>query len=420
VNLFKDGESKARKVIRKYMAEMPAVGYELENLCEIMNGSGMAIDFSESSLDVLERVVQGAARNDLSAVSKSKSVRTFMLRNRHVIGAAGTFLGCLVIENLGGSWEREDGGLLVRRVGGANVDFDPFEAVVRAIVGSRGRKGEPLGKQYEQLKREIEGTGPRVRFREKVLTAIRKQVPGLKVGRVSGFDVWLTNGTRIHLGNLYAACRNEPGSSDRAIRRFARAVVREASADAEMPPFAQAAGALFPVLKTSAFIACPVSGGVKLGDTLVWEAFHCELVVCFVHDAGDCVRFVVREDLENWDATAADVRQCALDNLTAATARVRHDFADTRLGRAVIINENDGYDAARILLPGLHKSLMPHLGESFVVAVPCRDLLVAFENRKALLALMKRRVRDDAHLGAYGLTDALFVCDAHGTHPFEG
>jgi hypothetical protein len=33
---------------------------------------------------------------------------------------------------------------------------------------------------------------------------------------------------------------------------------------------------------------------------------------------------------------------------------------------------------------------------------------------------MKRRVRDDAHLGAYGLTDALFVCDAHGTHPFEG
>jgi uncharacterized protein YtpQ (UPF0354 family) len=172
------------------------------------------------------------------------------------------------------------------------------------------------------------------------------------------------------------------------------------------------------VLKTTAFLSRPLGSGTKLSDDLLWEEFHCELAVCFVYDTGDCARFVRAEDVRDWDTSRDEVRWHALENLAASTALLEHGIAETRFGKAVVVNANDGYDAARILLPGLRDALVPHLGESFLMAVPCRDLLVAFEDRKELLALIRRQVREDAHLGAYGLTDELFVCDGAGVRPF--
>jgi hypothetical protein len=195
-----------------------------------------------------------------------------------------------------------------------------------------------------------------------------------------------------------------------------------------MPDFREACGRLFPVLKTESFMNRPMDGGAPLSHGLIWEEFlellsgthlspyaganHCDLAVCFVLETEGCFRFIRKEDIVKWRVEKEDVRRHALENLASSTEFVEHDIAETRYGRAVIVNVNDGYDAARILLPGLREAFYPHLGESFLVAVPCRDLLVAFEHSEELLVMMKQWIRDDAHLGAYGLTDALFVCGA--------
>jgi uncharacterized protein YtpQ (UPF0354 family) len=417
VGYFRDSSSSVNKVISRYLAEVPAVGLEIANLCRELGGRGPEdpIDFTERGLRVLTEIVRGAVHGEKDALRDVRSTGSFMLRNRHVIGKVGAFLGCIIIENLGGRWRREDGGLVVGRVGGVNLEFDPFDAVIRAIIRP---KQDSLESQYTLLKEEVEGRGPRVRFRDRVLAALSAGLKSAKVGRVSGFDVFLTNGTRVHLGNLYATCLRTPGCEAEAISNFVSAVLSQAAADGEMPAFGQACARLFPVLKTTAFLSRPLGSGTRLSDDLVWEGFHCELAVCFVYDTGDCARFVRAEDVRDWETSKDEVRWHALENLAASTALLEHGIAQTRFGKAVVVNANDGYDAARILLPGLRDALAPHLGESFLVAVPCRDLLVAFEDRKKLVALIKRQVCEDAHLGAYGLTDELFACDGGGVRPF--
>ena len=416
VGFYKDNNSSVKKVISRYLAEVPAVGYEIANLYRELcsQGTQSSIDFTERSLGVLGEVVRSAVHGESDALDDTENTASFMLRNRHVIGRVGAFLGCVVIENLGGRWKREDGGLVVGRVGGANLEFDPFDAVIRAII----RPGlDSLESQYTLLKEEVEGRGPRMRFRDRVISVLSQRLKSTVVGRVSGFDVFLTNGTRVHLGNLYATCLRIPECESEAIDNFVGAVLSQAAADGEMPEFKDACGRLFPVLKTTAFLNRPLGSGTKLSDDLLWEGFHCELAVCFVYDTGDCARFVRIEDVKDWEVSKGEVRWHALDNLAASTAFLEHGIAETRYGKAVVVNSNDGYDAARILLPGLRDALMPHLGESFLVAVPCRDLLVAFEDREQLLSLIRRQVREDAHLGAYGLTDELLVCDGEGVRP---
>jgi uncharacterized protein YtpQ (UPF0354 family) len=419
VGFYKDSDSSVKKVIGRYLAEMPAVGFEIASLCSEFCGreSKGSIDFTERSLEMLGELVSSAVHGEKDALSDTRNTDSFMLRNRHVIGRVGAFLGCVVIENLGGRWKREDGGLVVGRVGGANLEFDPFDAVIRAII----RPGlDSLESQYTLLKEEVEGRGPRMRFRDRVLSVLTERLKSTAVGRVSGFDVFLTNGTRVHLGNLYATCLRIPDSESEAIDNFVSAVLSQAAADGEMPAFREACGRLFPVLKTTAFLGRPLCSGTKLSDDLLWEEFHCGLAVCFVYDTGDCARFVRTEDVKDWKASKNEVRWHALENLASSTALLEHGIAETRFGRAVVVNANDGYDAARILLPGLKDALLPHLGESFLVAVPCRDLLVALEDKTELLALIRRQIREDAHLGAYGLTDELFICDSEGVRPLGG
>lgn len=417
MGFFKGRKADTKEVIRMYLSRIPAIGHELQNLCEELRGTDVKLDFTECSLAPLGDMVRGAVKGERTALRDTKNTRSFMLRNRHIIGRIGTFLGCLVIEKLGGSWEHEEGGLIVTGIGGTNIQFDPFEAVIKAIISPENQSVEA---QYAQLKDEIQGTGPRVCFREKVLAEIRKRGLKIKVGRISGLDVWLTNGTRIHLGNLYTTCASAPDSEDEAIESFIDAVISVASADGKMPGFKEAAKAIFPVLKTVEFMERPLANGAKLSEELVWQKYHCGLAVCFVYDSSGCFRFVRRTDLDGWLVTEEELRWHAIRNLGELTASLEHDIAQTSFGKAIVINANDGYDAARILLPGLRNALSPHLGESFFVAVPCRDLLVAFEDRKSLLARMKQWIRDDAHLGAYGLTDVLFVCDGQGTRPLGG
>jgi len=411
---FSGNDDSVLRIVRKYKKLLPPVGYELENLCEELKEKGECIDFSESSLATLDGMVRDVALGESNAVKDSQEVHSFIFRNREAIGRLGTFLGCIVIENIGGRWQREDGGLVVAKTGGANVEFDPYQAVIRAIIDFRN---ESLESQYRRLGEEIRGRGPMARFRRGVVEEIERRIPGVKVGRISGLELWLTNGIKINLQNLYATCRRSPKSAGEAVGQFVGVVCSMESAGAEMPGFEEAAGSLYPVLKTSAFLKRGLGDGEKVAQQLVWDEFHGVLVVCYVFERDGCFRFVRNGDLEKWSATVEKLHHHAIRNLEVCSLGLDHSIASTRYGSVIVVNANDGYDAARILLPGLRERLSPHLGESFVVAVPCRDLLVAFERNDGLLSFMKRWIRDDAHMGAYGLTDALFVCDGRGMTP---
>jgi hypothetical protein len=84
-------------------------------------------------------------------------------------------------------------------------------------------------------------------------------------------------------------------------------------------------------------------------------------------------------------------------------------------GKAAIVSEQDGYDAARLLLTGLHRRLGPQLGGDFFVATPARDMFIAFTGGPdPFLRRLTGRVSQDFRRLPYPITDQLFFVTRDG------
>ena len=83
-------------------------------------------------------------------------------------------------------------------------------------------------------------------------------------------------------------------------------------------------------------------------------------------------------------------------------------------GGVAVIDTGDGYDAARILLPGLRGRLVAALGPTVMAGVPGRDLFVAWSAGLANRREFETKVRDMAGRMPHPVTDQIFVIDAGG------
>ena len=84
-------------------------------------------------------------------------------------------------------------------------------------------------------------------------------------------------------------------------------------------------------------------------------------------------------------------------------------------GKAAILSQHDGYDAARLLLGGLYDRLAPQLGGNFFVATPARDMFVAFSHGPdPFLNRLKDRVEHDYRRLPYPITSDFFYVSRDG------
>ena len=84
-------------------------------------------------------------------------------------------------------------------------------------------------------------------------------------------------------------------------------------------------------------------------------------------------------------------------------------------GRAAILSEQDGYDAARLLLSGLFDRLAPQLGGDFLVATPARDMFVAMSRGpRDFVHRLHERVSVDYKRLPYPITSEFFYVTRDG------
>ena len=84
-------------------------------------------------------------------------------------------------------------------------------------------------------------------------------------------------------------------------------------------------------------------------------------------------------------------------------------------GRAATFNIGDGYDAARLLLENLHGKLVADLGGDFLVAIPARDVFIAFpDQRNAFAHKLNEQVISDFRRMPYPITPKLFLVTRDG------
>lgn len=186
-------------------------------------------------------------------------------------------------------------------------------------------------------------------------------------------------------------------------------------------PFDAVRERILPTIKPRAWVT---STDEKLPDPhkLLWMPFPNDTAVVFVVDYDAAMRFVSRDESERWETPPKLMLEIARDNLARRAEEPRQHLLVTKEGEphAVAVAEGDGYDAARLLLPGLRLQLAEHFGEAFAVAIPNRDYLIAFRtDKRGVVHRMRKLIERDSSRRPYPITHALFHFTERGIEAFE-
>jgi uncharacterized protein YtpQ (UPF0354 family) len=122
------------------------------------------------------------------------------------------------------------------------------------------------------------------------------------------------------------------------------------------------------------------------------------------------------EQMVKWGIDDIQIEEIAKENLERYSPELKIQVIESKDGgRAAILNEQDGYDAARLLLGKLHARLAPELHGDFFVATPARDMFVALScDPPHFVERLQHRVDQDYRRLPYPITRDLFVVTQDG------
>ncbi len=313
---------------------------------------------------------------------------------------AGALLSMIVIDAHPTARHAERAGTHRLRLG-EHACADPFASVSRALEGEvRARK--VLSVELSRFEAELSGTGPLARLSRAFEEALAAERPDLTV--VSRFDRErvLSDETTVDLSKALEATEDAVASGDAipaAVQQAARKLI-------DMLPGGRASIGVDEALSK----VCPrlIAPDFAAEARLHSVPFRADVRIALVLRMGERARFVLTSDLSRWSIDPDALLLRALDNLALASSTAKlHEGAPL-----FYLRSGDGLDSARLLLPGLHETMAPRLGDCFMAAVPHRDVLwlARPEDEGALRA----RAADDHARAPHRVSSGLFVVRADG------
>lgn len=173
--------------------------------------------------------------------------------------------------------------------------------------------------------------------------------------------------------------------------------------------FAEIRERLYPMMMDPAQIQEKGQGqmlGGQIADAL-W-------VIYGIEEPNNKVRYVSVQDLRDWGVSHSTVHVTALKNLDRLTQGKRvHKLDVPEGGRPMFIwHLEDGYDAARILLPKWLDDFAEMVPGNLVVGVPHRNWLVAFgDEDPAMVEVVERRVQTEWQQAGFPVSPYLYAWD---------
>ncbi len=144
-----------------------------------------------------------------------------------------------------------------------------------------------------------------------------------------------------------------------------------------------------------------------------------DLEIGLVVESPHRVATLAPDTLQRWDLSPEEARELALTNLELRTSHIpilreRLDDDDA----IYMFEARDGYDATRILLTELWRELDRELAGRLYIAIPNRDLLIAFTDRDLeAFDQLQRRVLERFERERHPLTWRLFSVTPEGVQP---
>jgi hypothetical protein len=246
-------------------------------------------------------------------------------------------------------------------------------------------------------------------FAEQVALLLRRLQPEYAIAKVGPREL-LVNGRRLDLDNLYRMVSNEPGRGQEIVEHFLDQLFTGEGFEVSEMPFDFVRPRVMPRIQ-------PESIFEHLSRELVAHVpFVNNTVIVFVTDLPQMTVSITTEQMMRWGVDHDELDRAARANLEAYGPEPEFQVIESREGgKAVIVAEQDGYDAARLLLGDLYTRLGPKLGGDFYVATPARDMFVAMSlGPEEFVGRLRARVDDDFSRMPYPISRELFYVTRDG------
>lgn len=244
-----------------------------------------------------------------------------------------------------------------------------------------------------------------VQLQDEALSILKKDYPNRLFSKGTSVDVVVMGEVEFGLQNLLAKlCLGPLTASERSdeIRRHFSVIMKltEQSEPTRPLTWHEAKEVVALQLMKEDYIRL-----LKRRHVLVTRPFIPNVLLAVVINQQDGYGYVREEDRERWQVSEATLFEHALQNLDQLTANAKLQGADGP-DKFLGIEEKDGYDAVRLLVPWVRQEAAKVLGEPFFAAVSNRDFLIMWSkaNSSNFQALARKNVQDDFNGQPYSLS----------------
>lgn len=255
----------------------------------------------------------------------------------------------------------------------------------------------------------------RSEFLDQVARVVHKKFPLAKVRQDTEEFSINVNGFSMSLENLYRSTTQHPELLETLVETWVLELLRMAEGTPDQrASFDELKSRIMPVV-----ISCGRHN--VAGDTMVTQDLLEGLRVAYAVDSPRTISYVPRQVFNTWKVSVEDLHEIALGNLVAKSQELPAHAAQDEDGQVnfIIIQTHDGYDATRILLPGLHDRLREHLDSPFLAGIPNRDILVCIREDAETIDRVLSQIRQDFRTMPHQISDRLFLVTADGIAPYE-
>jgi uncharacterized protein YtpQ (UPF0354 family) len=245
-------------------------------------------------------------------------------------------------------------------------------------------------------------------FKNKVAAAIitRTELQGdpgfglvVDVSEPDGLDT-----VQLVLDDAYKQYTSDPDRQDEIVDGLVQEAVRRMEEGNSKRSFSEVSDQLMPMLKRRVDVS-------RIKDGAAVRPFD-DLDVIYAVQGDHYFTVATKDDLDRWGKSVGEIDSLALDNLEKQTNKNQKLLCEPSGGQKLCgWASGDGYDATRMLVPGLRRQIVKELGEPAVYAVPLESVFVALTRRYA--PVIKGKVLQEFTTGKNPLSPELFE-ERHG------
>jgi uncharacterized protein YtpQ (UPF0354 family) len=246
-------------------------------------------------------------------------------------------------------------------------------------------------------------------FAEQVLAILVRNHPERQAALIAPLAI-VVDGRPLNLDNLHRMVARDPQRGVEIVEHYLDRVIEGDALSTTPVPLPVAMPRIMPRIQ-------PESIFEHLDrEQVAHVPFVNGTVIVFVLDMPQMTVSITTEQMIRWRLDTDDLERIARENLSRYSPNLEVQVVESpEGGKAAIVAEQDGYDAARLLLDGIHRQLAPQLGGDFYVATPARDrfLAISAEPRRFLDRLQERAQEEFRRL-PYPITTNLFLVTRDG------